>query len=297
MAPWLVNLTVGFGDGTYHAVTLQGATPTVLLTGPGLDERFTMTTGTTTSTFLTDLLYSTLGLVNAAGALTAPSSYSPTGAGALNTATPFQYTGQENDGTGLYYYRARYYNPVWGRFISSDPIGFGGGMNTYAYVGGDPVNGIDPSGLFGWADMGLPQPVINVGEGVGDGIIEALTLDRYTLQDIQRSVNLPHGGADLCSAGYQVGEGVGFGIGLTASVGSGVTRFIEAAGTRSLAQSTMLTFHLLTGGAEIASSFTEISTLESQLASIAEMADEESVGRRLMLPGRPPTSFRLPPPQ
>ena len=78
----------------------------------------------------------------------------------MNTATPFQYTGQENDGTGLYYYRARYYNPVWGRFISSDPIGFGGGMNTYAYVGGDPVNFTDPTGKASWI-------TVLIGGGVG----------------------------------------------------------------------------------------------------------------------------------
>ncbi|MBA3582893.1 MAG: hypothetical protein H0W44_10645, partial [Gammaproteobacteria bacterium] len=60
-----------------------------------------------------------------------------------NTA---QYTGRDNDNTGLYYYRARYYAPELKRFISSDPIGLRGGLNTYEYVGGDPVNYIDFSG-------------------------------------------------------------------------------------------------------------------------------------------------------
>src|SRR5262249_10209764 len=46
-----------------------------------------------------------------------------------------------NDGTGLYYYRARYYSPVLQRFISEDPIAFAGGdTNLYMYVRGDPVN-------------------------------------------------------------------------------------------------------------------------------------------------------------
>ena len=45
-------------------------------------------------------------------------------------------------------YRARYYDPQIGRFISEDPIGFGGGgTNLYAYVGNDPVNKIDLMGL------------------------------------------------------------------------------------------------------------------------------------------------------
>ncbi len=49
-------------------------------------------------------------------------------------------------GTGLYLYRARYYSPTLQRFISEDPLGFGGGTNGYAYVGNNPVSWIDPFG-------------------------------------------------------------------------------------------------------------------------------------------------------
>jgi RHS repeat-associated protein len=59
-----------------------------------------------------------------------------------------KYTGREDDGTGLYYYRARYYDPQIGRFVSEDPIGFASGdMSFYAYVGNNPVNANDPMGL------------------------------------------------------------------------------------------------------------------------------------------------------
>jgi RHS repeat-associated protein len=68
----------------------------------------------------------------------------------------FQYTGRENDGTGLYYYRARYYDPETGRFISQDPIGFAGGINQYAYVGGNPISFVDPYGLNSIAVPRLP---------------------------------------------------------------------------------------------------------------------------------------------
>ncbi len=58
-----------------------------------------------------------------------------------------KYTGREDDGTGLYYYRARYYDPSTGRFISEDPLGFEAGINFYAYVDNNPINANDPTGM------------------------------------------------------------------------------------------------------------------------------------------------------
>lgn len=63
------------------------------------------------------------------------------------SSNTFQYTGRENDGNGLYYYRARYYSPVLNRFISQDPIWFRGGINSYTYVLDSPPNFTDPLGL------------------------------------------------------------------------------------------------------------------------------------------------------
>ncbi len=67
-------------------------------------------------------------------------------------SNPFKYVGSagvRDDGNGLLYMRARYYDPEVGRFISKDPIGFAGGdLNLYNYVGGNPVNRIDPTGLY-----------------------------------------------------------------------------------------------------------------------------------------------------
>jgi hypothetical protein len=49
----------------------------------------------------------------------------------------------------LYYYKARFYDPKIRRFLNADPIGYADGMNMYAYVGGDPANLTDPSGMNG----------------------------------------------------------------------------------------------------------------------------------------------------
>jgi RHS repeat-associated protein len=117
------------------------------------DEVFAQLSGTRAKadiyTYLTDAQGSTIGLVDAAGAKVVDYSYGPYGDTSADAivSNPFQFTGRENDGTGLYYYRARYYSPKLARFISSDPIGLGGGINPYAYVRGNPVKYVDPFGL------------------------------------------------------------------------------------------------------------------------------------------------------
>jgi len=62
---------------------------------------------------------------------------------------PYMFTGRRYDiETGLYYYRARYYKPEIGRFLQTDPIGYEGGLNLYAYVQNNPVMFTDPLGLL-----------------------------------------------------------------------------------------------------------------------------------------------------
>lgn len=121
-----------------------------LLTGQGVDEYFTRTDTLGMRTLLADASGSTLALTDPGGNLLAQYTYEPFGNTTVTGSafSPYQYTARENDGTGLYYYRARFYSPSLQRFISEDPIGFGGGTNLYAFVGNSPLNFADPYGLL-----------------------------------------------------------------------------------------------------------------------------------------------------
>src|SRR2546427_4850571 len=71
-----------------------------------------------------------------------------------SVVNPYRYSGRELDTeTGIYYYRARYYDPTVGRFLNEDPVHFQAGTNFYAYVMNDPIILSDPSGLCSTSDF------------------------------------------------------------------------------------------------------------------------------------------------
>ncbi len=96
---------------------------------------------------------STVALTDASGNVTAMLSYSPYGEPTLVSGTantPFCFNGQfgvMTEANGLLSMKARFYSPIFRRFLSEDPSGFSGGLNFFAYTGGDPVNFMDPFGL------------------------------------------------------------------------------------------------------------------------------------------------------
>lgn len=140
-------------DGLNPVQEKAGATVTAnLLTGLGIDEFFTRTDGVGTRGLLPDALGSTVALGDGTGTLQTQYTYEPFGyatqTGQANTNS-YKYTGREDDGSGLFYYRARYYHPRLQRFIAEDPIGLvGGDVNLYAYVENSPLQFSDRIGLI-----------------------------------------------------------------------------------------------------------------------------------------------------
>ncbi|MEU4920842.1 RHS repeat-associated core domain-containing protein [Streptomyces parvus] len=148
--------TIGGATGTFltdgsNPLVEQGpeGQPSATITASGVDEFLTRVAGGQTQIYLTDALGSVMGLANEDGTVATRYAYDPNGVPAASgeaSSNPYTFTGREDDGTGLMYYRARYYDPQTGRFVSQDPIGHDGGANLYQYALGNPTTYTDPSG-------------------------------------------------------------------------------------------------------------------------------------------------------
>lgn len=117
-------------DGLSPVQEKSGATVTAnLLTGLGIDEFFTRTDGIGVSALLPDALGSTIALGDGTGAPQTQYTYEPFGSASTTgqaNVNSYKCTGREDDGSGLYYYRARYYHPRLQRFQHSVEIDFSG---------------------------------------------------------------------------------------------------------------------------------------------------------------------------
>jgi RHS repeat-associated protein len=142
------------GEDVFRMRETIGATTTTYryVHGPGIDEPLALDGPSGIVRYYhADTLGSIVKTSNASGSATATYAYDPFGQITSGSPPDYAFTGREWDPeTGLYYFRARYYDPKIGRFISEDPIGFDGGdVNLYAYVWNNPTNFVDPEGLAG----------------------------------------------------------------------------------------------------------------------------------------------------
>jgi RHS repeat-associated protein len=135
----------------------------------------------------------------------------------------YAFTGREWDPeTGLYYYRARYYDPKAGRFLSEDPIGLDGGVNFYSYVRNQPTNLIDPFGLQDkspggyYRSLGLSEEEIAIQialdeadsaiESADDEMVMAVTLGAGAIQTLGRRAAAESAKCALMRGGLQLSK-------------------------------------------------------------------------------------------
>ncbi len=177
-----------------------------------------------------------------------------------DTVVNLRFLGQYYDSeSGFHYNYFRDYEPALGRYVQSDPIGLAGGMNTYAYVHGNPLTSIDPFGLrswenFSWASFSptdpttwpdAPQSVVDIAAGLGDSLLLTFGDDLRALVNLDQFV-------DRCSDAYKIGGygAVLFGGGrlVYAAVAKGYSLVAPSGAAASAARSAFKNVFRLGGG-------------------------------------------------
>ena len=174
--------------------------------GPGIDEPLIMEKNAQSFYYHADGLGSITEITNQNGTLVQRYAYSSFGKIESqldpNFVQPYTFTGRELDAeSGLYFYRARSFDPFAGRFLQQDPIETFGGTNSYAYVGNSTTNFIDPFGLD------IVDGAANFAAGFGDAVSFGITSYVREIMEINYVV-------DSCSFGYSAGWWTGFSHGL-----------------------------------------------------------------------------------
>jgi RHS repeat-associated protein len=172
---WVIDPNAGLSQAL---VRIKNGVTTYYVYGPGLLYQVTEGGGTTnTLTYHYDYRGSTIALSDDSGNVSDRMEYSLYATLTYRVGTndtPFLFNGRygvQTDANGLLYMRARYYNPYLCRFINADPVGFGGGLNWYAYGNGNPVSLVDPFGL----DAYDSNPVSDFAAGILYGLWGAVS--------------------------------------------------------------------------------------------------------------------------
>jgi len=226
------NYFVYDGQQVIADVDSTGGLRRAYVWGPGIDNLLAMTvyTGATVKTYfsLSDHLHSVHAMVDETGAVIESYRYDAFGRllGMYNgsgqpisestVGNRYLWQGREYSfKTGLYHFRARTYDPVTGRFLSQDPLGITGGMNSYQAFGSNPVNCVDPSGLCksgtDWGKIygmlrGFLPPGVNMAIGMGMDFYNNYQFSGSPLDALNTTLNPA---VRAMTFGYEAGTGYG----------------------------------------------------------------------------------------
>jgi len=185
------STTTGGATTTYlfdgaNVVRESSGSAAEYLFGPGTDEPLAMSRGGQVYYFVTDGQGSVTALTNSAGTVQDWYVYDVWGQARSQSAPvaqPMTYTGRESAVDGSLFYRARFYSPSIGRFLSQDPASDASAISAYAYGQNAPTEHLDPMGLFSVSDQIVRQKSINIFAQCGDQSAGACTKGYYVLLD------------------------------------------------------------------------------------------------------------------
>ncbi|MCB9748004.1 MAG: hypothetical protein H6755_06320 [Candidatus Omnitrophica bacterium] len=203
--------------------------------GDSIDEVLTMERGSNDYYYHYDGLGSVSEMTDNTGAVVESYTYDAFGNPSIfdashqqlatsNINNPYMFTGRRwDEETGIYYYRARQYDPLIGRFLQRDPLGYFDSMNLYAYTLNNPINFIDPYGLYSWYDF--LRDSSNFSAGFGDTITFGGT-------NYIREIGEFNDVVDKCSNAYSAGGYTATGAELTLG-GAGIAKATSKAGIKT----------------------------------------------------------------